>query len=81
EGTIGTIAGHGYRLLQSMSFNWDPQADVARIEPVGQKFASVVPVNREWTEWSYEGYPWYTELIYPLVATFGIASNPATGGT
>jgi hypothetical protein len=81
EGTIGTLATTGFRQLQSMSFNFDPQADVTRIEPVGQKFMSAAPVNREWTEWSYEGYPWDTELVYPLAATVGHSGTPATGGT
>lgn len=63
ETTPGTAVAATKR-LGSIGFNVGVQTEIASRRPIGQKFASLQVLGKEWSEAEIEGGPVYTELPY-----------------
>ncbi len=61
------------KLLQSVGFTPSHQANIDTFGPSGQKYDSIVAMNREWTELGLTGQPTYDELAYVLAS---LVTNP-----
>lgn len=65
EATPGTAVA-ATRRLGSLSITPSMQIEAEPFRPEGLKFATLVVLNREWTEVDVEGTPTYEEVIIPL---------------
>lgn len=63
ETAPGTPAAANKR-LGSIGFNIGPQTETATQRPIGQKYASLNVLGKEWSEADIEGSPVYSELQY-----------------
>lgn len=63
ESTPGTAVAAGKR-LGSIGFNLGPKPEVNAQRPMGQKYANLQILGKEWTSISIDGAPCYTELPY-----------------
>lgn len=63
ETTPGTAVA-ATRRLGSIGFSMAPQTEITSRRPVGQKYASLQVLGKEWTEAEIEGGPVYPELPY-----------------
>ncbi len=67
EVTPGTPVAATKR-LGSMGFNMGPQTDFTALRPIGQKYASLQILGKEWAEADLDGSPVYTELPYAFAS-------------
>lgn len=67
EVTPGTAVAATKR-LGSMGFNMGPQTEFTALRPIGQKYASLQILGKEWAEADLEGSPVYTELPYAFAS-------------
>lgn len=65
ETTPGTAVA-APRRLGSIGFNLAPKVETNSQRPIGQKYANLQILGKEWSEASLEGAPAYTELPYVL---------------
>jgi hypothetical protein len=63
EATPGTAVA-ATRRLGSLGFSVGVQTEVSARRPIGQKYASLQVLGKEWSEADLEGGPVYTELPY-----------------
>lgn len=63
ESTPGTAVAANKR-LGSIGFNLAPKVEINSQRPIGQKYANLQILGKEWSEAAIEGAPAYTELIY-----------------
>lgn len=63
ETTPGTAVAANKR-LGSIGFNLAPKVEINAQRPIGQKYANLQILGKEWSEASLEGAPAYTELPY-----------------
>lgn len=68
---IGVEATHGTavaanRKLQSLSIEPSINPETDQFRPMGQKWPSLVTLNREWVTANLSGAPTYDEIVYPL---------------
>lgn len=68
------------KLLQAMSFDLRPDAEIDVYGPDGQKYDTVTILNKEWTSFPISGRPTYTELVYPLSGVLGAPVITTPGG-
>jgi hypothetical protein len=79
ESTAGTAVAAD-KTVQSMSIDLDVAGENDMFSPNGRKWNHVVVPNMEWTTWSVDGRPTYTELCYLFESICGTAT-PSTVGT
>ena len=65
ESTPGTAVA-AIKRLGSIGFNLAPKIETNSQRPIGQKYANLQILGKEWSEASLEGAPSYTELPYVL---------------
>lgn len=82
ETTAGTAVAATKR-LGSLGFSMGPSIETSTMRPIGQKFASLAILGKEWAEGDIEGAPVYTELPYVFASIFGTPTIAAImdGGT
>lgn len=82
ETTKGT-AVPANKKLRSLSIEPRIQADVEFFRPMGDKYATLQAIGREWTEAEISGSPTYSEIVYVLSslvrATTPSQVNPPAG--
>lgn len=71
ESTPGTPVAAGRRLA-SFGFKIGPKVESSTIRPVGQKYATLEVVGKEWSEAELEGGPVYTELPYLFASLMSV---------
>lgn len=76
ETTPGTAVAANKR-LGSIGFNLAPKVETNPQRPIGQKYANLQILGKEWSEASLEGAPCYTELPYVLSSLFSTATTTA----
>ncbi|MDQ3540920.1 MAG: hypothetical protein M3440_09545 [Chloroflexota bacterium] len=79
ETTEGTVAPANKK-LSSLSIMPKPNMEFSTFGPMGNKFDTLVTLNREWSTADLEGRPTFTEIVYPLSSIMGAAAitTPAT---
>jgi hypothetical protein len=83
ETTPGTAVAAGKR-LGSIGFTLAPTIETNPQRPMGQKYANLQILGKEWTTAAVEGAPVYTELPYLLSSVMSTATSVAQimdGGT
>jgi hypothetical protein len=82
ETTPGTAVAANKR-LGSIGFNLAPKVESNAQRPIGQKYANLQILGKEWSEAALEGAPAYTELPYILssLMSAGTASAITQGAT
>lgn len=70
ETTPGTAVAANKR-LGSMGFQIGPQIEASPLRPIGQKYASLSILGKEWAEADINGAPTYTELPYAFASVVG----------
>lgn len=70
ETTAGTAVAATKR-LGSLGFSMGPSIETSTMRPIGQKYASLSILGKEWSEGDIEGSPVYTELPYVFSSIFG----------
>ena len=73
EATAGT-AVPANRRLQSLGISIRPDMEFDEFEPSGNKFATLVLLDKEWTAADLEGRLTYTEIVYVLSSLMGTAT-------
>lgn len=71
ETTPGTGVPSDKR-LSALGFSPNPQANFTPFAPMGSKYDTIEALIQEWTTSPLQGYPTYTEIVYPLC---GILTN------
>src|SRR5262245_58810051 len=61
----GTAAAT-YKKLSALGMTPTINPTVKVFRPAGQKYTTVVGLNREDSTWALDGIPTFTEIIYPL---------------
>jgi len=82
EVTPGTTVA-APRRLGSIGFNLAVKAESNPLRPIGQKYANLQIVGKEWTEAAIEGAPCYTELpyLFASVMSAGTVTTIMDGAT
>jgi hypothetical protein len=75
----GTAPVTGYKELSAMGLTPTINPTVTQFKPAGQKYTTVVALNREDSQWAADGLPTYTEIIYPLSSVFTEPIHTAPG--
>lgn len=82
---VETTPGTGVaadKKLSSLAIGPGMRLDVKRFKPQGYKYATVLPLGKEWVEARVTGVGTYTELVYPLSSIFGAATiTPVASST
>ena len=73
ETTPGTAVAANKR-LGSIGFNLAPKVETNAQRPIGQKYANLQILGKEWSEAALEGAPAYTELPYLLSSLMSTAT-------
>jgi hypothetical protein len=73
ETTPGTAVAANKR-LGSIGFNLAPKVETNAQRPIGQKYANLQILGKEWSEASLEGAPCYTELPYVFSSLMSTAT-------
>lgn len=77
ESTPGTAVAASKRLA-SIGFKIGPKVESSTVRPIGQKYATLEVVGKEWSEAELSGAPVYTELPYVFAS---LMSNPTVTQT
>src|SRR5581483_8056883 len=80
EGTAGTTVATT-KQLQGAQLAVTPKVDSAPHRASGQKYATLVEINKEWVEGKLSGEVLYNELQYLLSGVFGPAASTVHNGT
>lgn len=80
ESTPGTSVAANKKFL-SIGIEPAIQVDMSRFRPMGQKYASVEVIGKEWVEADINGIGSYTELTYFFSSVLVTPSAPATVDT
>jgi hypothetical protein len=73
ETTAGTSVA-ATRRLGSLGFSMGPQIETSVSRPIGQKYANLAVLGKEWSESDIEGSPSYTELPYVFSSLMSAAT-------
>lgn len=84
QAQIGVEVSHGTEvpatiILPATSFQTGIRADISSFRPEGQKYITVAPLDREWTEVAVRGRPCYTDFAYLLSAIMSVPSTSNAG--
>jgi hypothetical protein len=82
ESTPGTPVA-APRRLGSIGVELGIQANITTRRPIGQKYANLAVLGKEWAEGDVSGSPFYTELPYLFASIFSnptVTPVPLTGG-
>ena len=80
ETTPGTAVAATKR-LGSIGFSMGPAIETSTMRPIGQKYASLAILGKEWAEADLEGSPVYTELPYLFASILGTPTTQVIAGT
>lgn len=80
ESTPGTAVAANKKLA-SLQIMPKINVEADEFKPTGQKYASLVAVNQEWTEADVSGKPCYDEVVYPLAGILGAPVITTVGTT
>lgn len=80
ETTPGT-AVPANKKLASLAIQPKINAETDVFKPTGQKYASLVAVNQEWTEADISGKPCFDEIVYMLACILGADTITTVGTT
>ena len=80
ESTAGTPVAANKKLL-SVTMKPSPQTETSPFRAMGNKYASFVSLNKEWTSINIEGQPTFNEIVYLLSGLMHYAAPAQQGVT
>jgi len=80
ETTAGTAVAANKKLL-SVTMKPSPQAETKPFEAMGNKYASFVTLNKEWSSIAIDGSPTFNEIVYLLSSLMHYAAPVQQGAT
>lgn len=80
ETTAGTPVAANKKLL-AMSFEMQPKGQSTPFRAMGNKYASFVTLNKEWTDFSLSGLLTYNEILYALSSLLAEPTPVQQGAT
>jgi hypothetical protein len=80
ESTPGTPVPANKKLL-SVSMKPSPQTETSPFRAMGNKYASFVSLNKEWTSITIDGQPTFNEIVYLLSGLMHYAAPVQQGST
>lgn len=80
ESTPGTPVAANKKLL-SVTMKPSPQTETSPFRAMGNKYASFVSLNKEWTSINIDGQPTFNEIVYLLSGLMHYASPVQQGST
>lgn len=81
ESVPGTAPASGYKKIRALGMTPTINPTVMSFKPAGQKYPTVMALNRELSDWSLDGIPTFTEIVYPLSSVLTEAEITAASGT
>ena len=80
ESTAGTPVAAGKKLL-ALSFEFQPKVEADAFRAMGNKYASFVTLNKEWSEFGLSGKLTFNEILYALTSLLSEPTPAQQGAT